>query len=460
MGRKILLVEDDRETAAYLAKGLTQEGHSVEQATERPGRPVPRHRRQLRPHHPRPHAAGARRAVGAQGAARRANRNAGPDPVRAGLGRRPDRRPRMRVRRLSGQALLVRRAAGARERAAAAARSAGRPGRASPDGRRPRDRPAVADASGAAARSSTSSRANICCSNISPATKAASSPAPCCSSRCGTITSTPAPTSSTSMSAGCGASSRTGSKSRCCTRCAARATCSRLALELIADHRTDRAARRPARAGLEPRRDRLHLLADPRRSGVRRMRRQVIEQGKVLADVYRTGGMPALDDAIEDTITYGDPQTAVAPVRPRRPPGRRQSRSLPRPAAPLREGYRNGADPARAARPRRARRRSSIHRLPRGEWLVSGRIVGDGLALRDTLERSLLIALVVAGAARPAVRRDPRPLCRPPDRRDRRGRRPHQRARPDAARPAVGRRRRRSTGSASRSTRCSTGSAR
>src|SRR5438270_596119 len=32
MGRKILLVEDDRETAAYLSKGLTQEGHSVEQA--------------------------------------------------------------------------------------------------------------------------------------------------------------------------------------------------------------------------------------------------------------------------------------------------------------------------------------------------------------------------------------------------------------------------------------------
>jgi two-component system OmpR family response regulator len=33
MGRKILLVEDDRETATYLAKGLAQEGHSVEQAT-------------------------------------------------------------------------------------------------------------------------------------------------------------------------------------------------------------------------------------------------------------------------------------------------------------------------------------------------------------------------------------------------------------------------------------------
>src|SRR3954454_25314319 len=33
IGSKILLVEDDRETAAYLAKGLAQEGHSVELAT-------------------------------------------------------------------------------------------------------------------------------------------------------------------------------------------------------------------------------------------------------------------------------------------------------------------------------------------------------------------------------------------------------------------------------------------
>lgn len=30
MGRKILLIEDDRETASYLAKGLTQEGHSLD----------------------------------------------------------------------------------------------------------------------------------------------------------------------------------------------------------------------------------------------------------------------------------------------------------------------------------------------------------------------------------------------------------------------------------------------
>ena len=38
----------------------------------------------------------------------------------------------------------------------------------------------------------------------------------------------------------------------------------------------------------------------------------MIEQGKVLADVYRSGGEPALDDAIADTMSYADPQTAVA----------------------------------------------------------------------------------------------------------------------------------------------------
>jgi signal transduction histidine kinase len=35
--------------------------------------------------------------------------------------------------------------------------------------------------------------------------------------------------------------------------------------------------------------------------------------------------------------------------------------------------------------------------LPSGQWLVSGRIAGEGLAIRETLERSLLIALIVAG---------------------------------------------------------------
>ena len=47
------------------------------------------------------------------------------------------------------------------------------------------------------------------------------------------------------------------------------------------------------------------------------MHQQVVEQGKVLADIYRSGGTTALDDAIDDTMTYADPQTVIALVRPR-----------------------------------------------------------------------------------------------------------------------------------------------
>ena len=38
-----------------------------------------------------------------------------------------------------------------------------------------------------------------------------------------------------------------------------------------------------------------------------------------------------------------------------------------------------------------------VQHLPTGQWLISGRIYGAGLALNETLERSLLIALVLAG---------------------------------------------------------------
>src|SRR3954451_12980361 len=42
------------------------------------------------------------------------------------------------------------------------------------------------------------------------------------------------------------------------------------------------------------------------------VRLQVVEQSTVLADVYRSGGKAALLDAVEDTLTYADPQTAIA----------------------------------------------------------------------------------------------------------------------------------------------------
>jgi signal transduction histidine kinase len=126
------------------------------------------------------------------------------------------------------------------------------------------------------------------------------------------------------------------------------------------------------------------------------VRRQVVEQGKVLSDMYRLGGKAALDDAVQDTITYGDPQTIAALFDRAGREVRGNVAAIPGPGGTLQEGYRNTllrlkgqTTPHEAA--------LVVHRLPNGQWLVSGRSVGDGLALRETLERSLLIALVVAG---------------------------------------------------------------
>ena len=124
-------------------------------------------------------------------------------------------------------------------------------------------------------------------------------------------------------------------------------------------------------------------------------RRLVVEQGTVLADFYRTGGMRALADGIEDSVTYGDPQTAVGLFNAQ---GREIIGNLavmPRARGPIREGYQS-ALVRFAKQPSPHEAAIVAHRLPSGEWLVSGRTVGNGLALRDTLERSLLIALLVA----------------------------------------------------------------
>ena len=123
------------------------------------------------------------------------------------------------------------------------------------------------------------------------------------------------------------------------------------------------------------------------------MRQQVTEQGKVLADVYRSGGRAALYDAIQDTITYADPQTAIAVLDSS---GREQIGNVANLSRqPLQEGYHNSLIRLRGQTTPRVGA-VVLHHLPTGQWLVSGRIVGEALRLRDTLERSLLIALAVA----------------------------------------------------------------
>ena len=94
-------------------------------------------------------------------------------------------------------------------------------------------------------------------------------------------------------------------------------------------------------------------------------------------------------------MTYGDPQTAVALFDS---PGARSwaiSQRSRRRRRPVARGLSERRSSGCAARPTP---REGVDRHPpaaNGQWLVSGRIVGEGLALRETLESSLLIALVV-----------------------------------------------------------------
>ena len=125
------------------------------------------------------------------------------------------------------------------------------------------------------------------------------------------------------------------------------------------------------------------------------LHRQVAEQSKVLTDVYRSGGKAALDDAIDDSLAYADPQTAVALFGK---DGRQLKGNLAEapPIQTMQEGYRSGVIRLRG-QPSPHQAEIVLSRLPGGQWLLSGRLVGEGVAFRATLERSLILALFVAG---------------------------------------------------------------
>ena len=102
------------------------------------------------------------------------------------------------------------------------------------------------------------------------------------------------------------------------------------------------------------------------------VRRQVVEQAKCSPTSTARGGRPALEDAIEDTMTYADPQAVVAllDANSRQTEGiSRRCRDL----LPLREGYHNALIRQHGqTTPREAA--LAVQHLPAGEWLVSGRI--------------------------------------------------------------------------------------
>ena len=113
------------------------------------------------------------------------------------------------------------------------------------------------------------------------------------------------------------------------------------------------------------------------------LHRQVVEQAKVLSDVYHTGGKAALTNAVGDTLDYADPQTVVGLLDPR---GRELIGNIAAVPAPqsFQEGYRNSLLRLRG-QPGPHQAAIVLQRLRGGEWLVSGRLIGEGVALRETL---------------------------------------------------------------------------
>jgi len=123
------------------------------------------------------------------------------------------------------------------------------------------------------------------------------------------------------------------------------------------------------------------------------MRQQVVEQDKVLMDVYRSGGGAALRAAIADAASSGDPEAVVGilDARGHSVLGNMAGLSSARPI----DGYRSVLVRLRdQPTPRRAA--TITRRLPGGQWLISGRVAGEGLAIKEALEGSLIIALALA----------------------------------------------------------------
>ena len=118
------------------------------------------------------------------------------------------------------------------------------------------------------------------------------------------------------------------------------------------------------------------------------LRRQVSEEAAALGDVYASGGRPALQRAIAESLDSGDPQLLAGLVDGQ---GKGAVGNVESIAKAPSAGYRSGLVRTRGADVEAG---IALRPLPGGLWLVSGRTIGERLALQRTLERSLLVASV------------------------------------------------------------------
>jgi len=125
------------------------------------------------------------------------------------------------------------------------------------------------------------------------------------------------------------------------------------------------------------------------------LRRQVAEQSTALGQVYRSGGAPALKKEVSEAIQAGDPQVAMAVLD-------RSGRSIEGNVDAVLSPDASAFGKARSAVLRLKGESSLLEAsvilrpMAGGQWLLTGRTVSAGISLRETLERSLVVALAVS----------------------------------------------------------------
>ncbi len=129
-------------------------------------------------------------------------------------------------------------------------------------------------------------------------------------------------------------------------------------------------------------------------NSVEAVHQQVVEQASTLSDVYSSGGQRALDKAVADTLAAGDPQLLVAILQPDGAIRAGNVAALLNPPQPLRRGYRTGRVRLRDAATTGAA--YLLRRLDDGEWLLTGRGLGERIRFQRILEGSLGLALAIS----------------------------------------------------------------
>ncbi|MFL5897826.1 MAG: ATP-binding protein [Solirubrobacterales bacterium] len=125
------------------------------------------------------------------------------------------------------------------------------------------------------------------------------------------------------------------------------------------------------------------------------VRQQVVEQALALDDVYASGGRRALDKAVTDTLAAGDPQLLAGILSPAGVPRTGNVGALLDTAPPLKAGYRtsrvrsHGVALATDAA-------YQLRRLDDGDWLLTGRRLGERVEFQRILESSLGLALAIS----------------------------------------------------------------